>query len=338
MSGPSFPRLRFGFLLAPSFTLSAFANFIDVLRLAADERDGSKPIRCQWSVLSATMSPVRSSCGVAVQPDERLGDPASFDYIVVAGGLLHEQVQFDAASVAYLKRAAAAGVPLVGLCTGAFVLHRAGLMDGYQCCVSWFHHDDFLEQFEGLTPVSDQIFVVDRDRLTCSGGASSAHLAAFLVERHMGRSLAQKSLHIMIISESQGADAPQPGLPMELTTHDPLVRKALIHMQQRIDSPRTVDDIAAELRVSRRKLERHFSAAVGVTPAAASLRIRLAQARLLITRSSASIATIAQATGFCDMAHFIRVFKKAERMTPLAYRRLSQDGVALDRKADLSVA
>ena len=78
-------------------------------------------------------------------------------------------------------------------------------MQGYRACVSWFHHEDFLEQFDGLEPVSDQIFVVDRDRLTCSGGVSSAHLAAFIVERHLGRARAAKSLHIMIIDEAMAA-------------------------------------------------------------------------------------------------------------------------------------
>lgn len=84
-------------------------------------------------------------------------------------------------------------MPLVGVCTGTFALHRAGLMQGYRACVSWFHHADFLERFDGLEPVSDQIFVVDRDRLTCSGGVSSAHLAAFIVERHLGRARASRA-------------------------------------------------------------------------------------------------------------------------------------------------
>ena len=188
------PRLRVGFILARRFTLCAFANFVDVLRLAADEGDRSRPVSCSWRVLSASMEPVRSSSGVAVGPDERLGDPARFDYVVVVGGLIDAIERLDPEYVAFLRRAAADGVPLVGVCTGAFILYRAGLMRGYRCCVSWFHHDDFLEQFEGLESVSDRIFVVDRDRLTCSGGVSSAHLAAWLVDRHVGRAAATKSL------------------------------------------------------------------------------------------------------------------------------------------------
>jgi transcriptional regulator GlxA family with amidase domain len=176
-------RLSVGFILVKRFTLCAFANFVDVLRLAADEGDRSRQMRCTWAVLSPDMTAITSSCGVAIQPHERFGDPRRFDYIAVVGGLLADLAERDARLDSFLRLAAASGVPLVGLCTGAFVLHGAGLMNGYRCCVSWFHHHDFLEAFDGLHPVSDQIFVIDRDRLTCSGGASTAHMAAYLVER-----------------------------------------------------------------------------------------------------------------------------------------------------------
>jgi transcriptional regulator GlxA family with amidase domain len=217
------------------------------------------------------------------------------------------------------------------VCTGAFVLHRAGLMQGYRCCVSWFHHDDFLEQFDGLVPVSDRIFVVDRDRLTCSGGASSAHLAAFLVERHIGRAAAQKSLRIMIIPEERAGDDPQPGLPLDLKTRDPLVRKALLHVQQNLDAPPGVAEVAARLGVSRRKLERHFREALDQTPNAAFLRVRLAQVRLLLDRSDRSVTQIAAATGFCDASHLIRAFRQAEGVTPAAWRGRGGAAQSLDR-------
>lgn len=320
---PIYPRarLRVGFVLTPRFTLSAFANFVDVLRLAADEGDRSRPIMCGWRVLSHSMNPVTSSCGISVQPEERLGDPARFDYIVVVGGLIDRVEVVHPEYIAFLRRAADSQVPLIGVCTGSFVLHRAGLMDGYRCCVSWFHHNDFLEQFDGLRPVSDRIFVVDRDRLTCSGGASSAHLAAFLVDRHIGIAAARKSLHIMIIDEAMGADDPQPGLPLELKTRDALVQRALHHLQQSLDDPPTVQRVATTLGVSRRKLERHFRDTLGLTPAEAGLRLRLAQARFLLARLDLSVTEIAAETGFSDQSHLIRVFKSREGLTPAAWRR-----------------
>lgn len=321
MPKPLAPRLRIGFVLTRRFTLCAFANFVDVLRLAADDGDRSRPILCGWRVLSATNEPVASSSGIMVQPEERLGDPTRFDYIVVIGGLMREPDQIDSAHMEFLQNAALAGVPLIGVCTGAFVLHRAGLMQGYRCCVSWFHHNDFLEHFDGIKPVSDQIFVVDRDRLTCSGGTSSAHLAAFLVDRHIGRAAAKKSLSIMMIEEAMAAERPQPGLPMELSTPDPLVRKALLAMQQNLDTPLTVAALAEKLAISRRKLERHFTLALKLTPSEAGKRIRLAHAELLLKRSTRSVTQIALDCGFVDASHLIRTFRGLHGTTPDVWRK-----------------
>lgn len=314
------PALKVGFILARQFTLSAFANFVDVLRLAADEGDRSRPIRCSWRVVSATMNPVVSSCGIPVQPDDRLGDPRDFDYVVVVGGLIPAIETLNPDYIAYLKRAAEANVAIVGVCTGAFILHKAGLMEGHRCCVSWFHHDDFLEQFEGLIPVSDQIFVVDRNRLTCSGGASSAHLAAYLVDRHIGQAAARKSLNIMIIDEAQTQENPQPGLPLEFTTSDKLVRKALHLIRQNVATPLTVDQLATRLKISRRKLERHFSEALQLSPAEAGLSVRLSVARNLLSSTDQSVTRIAAATGFCDASHFGKVFRAREGAPPDAWR------------------
>jgi len=314
-------KLNVGFILARRFTLCAFANFVDVLRLSADEGDRSRPILCGWKVLSPTTDPIASSSGVSVQPDERLGDPARFNYLVVVGGLVDEIENLHPDTVRFLMRAAEAGVPLVGVCTGTFVLHRAGLMQGYRACVSWFHHEDFLERFDGLEPVSDQIFVVDRDRLTCSGGVSSAHLAAFIVERHLGRARAAKSLHIMIIDEAMAAEEPQPGMPLALATGDALVQKALLVMQQSIDAPLSIGRVVARLGVSRRKLERHFREALRMTPLQADRVIRLDQAKHLLRTTERSATRIAADTGFCDLPHLIRVFRASEGTTPEAFRR-----------------
>lgn len=313
-------RLSVGFILARRFTLCAFANFVDVLRLSADEGDRSRPILCGWRVLSATMEPIVSSSGIAVQPEERLDDPSRFDYVVVVGGLIDEIENLHPDYVRFLHKAAAIGVPLIGVCTGAFILHRAGLMDGYRCCVSWFHHADFLEQFDGLKPVSDQIFVVDRNRLTCSGGASSAHLAAHLVEKHVGRAQARKSLHIMIIDDALRAEKPQPGIPLDLTTDDALVKKALLLMQQHIDAPLSAAEIARRMGASQRQLERRFQSSIGMAPTLAYKIMRLEYAEFLLRHTEQSVTEIATSTGFCDSSHFIRSFRERLGMTPAAFR------------------
>lgn len=313
-------RLSVGFILGRRFTLCAFGNFIDVLRLAGDEGDRSRQILCDWKILSSTMEPVPSSSGVRIHPDERLGDPARFDYIVVIGGLVDEIEGFDDAYIQYLQKAASMGVGLVGVCTGAFLLHKAGLMKGYKCCVSWFHSRDFLDGFEGLDPASDQIFIVDRDRLTCSGGVSAAHLAAFLVERHIGRAQASKSLHIMIIDDALKAEKPQPGIPLGFETHDPIVKRALLIAQHNVEAPLSVEEVARRMKVGKRQLERRFRADIGLSPLNAFTEIRLTVARHLLEHTDKSVTTISVECGFCDSSHMSRIFRQRFGRTPMEMR------------------
>ena len=331
------PRLSVGFLLTKRFTLCAFANFVDVLRLAADEGDRSRHILCDWKILSDTSASIPSSSGVSVQPNERFGDPTRFDYIVVIGGLIDEIDDFGSEYIDYLRQAARAGVPLVGVCTGAFLLHRAGLLHGYKCCVSWFHHRDFLEQFDGLNPVSDQIFVVDRDRLTCSGGASSAHLAAHLVEKHVGRAQASKSLHIMIIDDPLTADKPQPGLPLDFKTQDPIVLRALLIAQQNIETPLSVADIAERMKISKRQLERRFQSALGLSPQVAFMDLRLTLARHRLETTDRSITTIAVTCGFCDASHMSRMFRRRFGHSPFETRAGLSRGDRAEAADDLEI-
>ena len=81
----------------PRFTLNAFASFVDALRLAADERDRSRPIQCAWTVMSETGQPIQASCGVEVSAQTRFQDPRAFDYVMVVGGLLKHDMAADAA-------------------------------------------------------------------------------------------------------------------------------------------------------------------------------------------------------------------------------------------------
>lgn len=325
MSDAPARRLSVAFLLADRFTLSAFANFVDVLRLAADEADRSRPILCDWSVLSPDLAPVASSCGVKVQPDRMLARAGRFDYLVVVGGVIGDGAALPAESLAFLRARAAAGAPVVGLCTGVFILQAQGLLDGYRACVSWFHHQDFLDRFEKEQLVSDQLFVIDRDRLTCSGGHGAAHLAAFLVERHVGAGAAVKSLNIMMIDRAMAGDRPQPAGGARRAS-DPLVRKAILRMQQNIEHPRAVDEIARDLGLGRRSLERRFARDLGASPAKIYLELRLDRAMARLRETTESVTEIALAAGFCDAPHLARAMKAERGMTPGEHRRAAGQG------------
>src|ERR1700726_4916710 len=108
--------LRVGIILAEHFTLSAFAVFIDHLRLAADEGDRSRPMHVQWSIMASGNESVLASCGVMLEPTSEFLAPEALDYLVVVGGILHAGPQIDEATTRYLREVAAARVPLIGVC------------------------------------------------------------------------------------------------------------------------------------------------------------------------------------------------------------------------------
>jgi len=105
-------RIRFGIVLLPNFTLTAFSGFVDLLRLSADEGDFSKPVRCSWSVIGETLAPVRASCGIQITPWETFEKAEPFDYVVVVGGLLHSGAGASDATLQFIRRAKTLGFSL----------------------------------------------------------------------------------------------------------------------------------------------------------------------------------------------------------------------------------
>lgn len=311
------PPLSVGFILAESFTLSAFSLFVDFLRLAADEGDRSRRILCRWTVMSSKPVPVRASCGVQVTRDSGFLDPKNFDYIVVVGGLLHAGPQMDSETNAYLQAAAKEGVTLIGLCTGGFILCRAGLMKGRRVCVSWYSYQDFLNEFPDHQVIADRMFFADGNRITCSGGAGTADLASYLIERHLGRAIAQKARHILLLDRVRSGSEAQPHPPAaEEVVGDERVRRALLLMEQHVADPLPIAELASRLSISPRQLERLFQSIMGVRPATHYRLLRLRYARWLLDHTDLSITEIALDSGFADCAHFSRKFKALHGFTP----------------------
>lgn len=330
-------QLRVGFVLTHNFTLTAFSAFLDVLRLAADDGDHSRPISCSWHVMNTDRRPVMASCGVEIQPSSNWMAPESFDYVVVVGGLLHGKSPSNPNLDAYIRRVAKAGVTLVGLCTGSFVLCRLGLMEGRKCCVSWYHYQDFVEQFPGPVPVADRLFVMDGDRITSSGGAGVAHLAAELVTRFLGASRALKALNILLIPRPLSGDDAQPAPPLSVSPGGGIVSRALLIMEQNLTRPITISELGAALGLSPRQLERRFAQATGRSPQKAYLMLRLQHGKWMLENSALSVGEIAAELGFADSSHFSRAFKMCFGMVPIAHRRTALQMQCSSENADRRV-
>jgi transcriptional regulator GlxA family with amidase domain len=318
---PGRPPLRVGIILADNFTLSAFALFIDHLRLAADEGDRSRPLNVQWSIMASKPDPLRASCGVLTTPTSHFLDPRDLDYIAVVGGVLHAGRQIDDATERYLKTAAAAGIKLIGMCTGSFILCRIGLMKGRRICVSWYHYQDFIDEFPDHEVVADRLFVASDDRITCAGGAGTADLAGHLIEQHLGWSVAQKASQVLLFDRTRRGGEAQPHPPMSEKVTEPRVQRALLLMEQNLGQPLSIAHVAQKLSLSTRQFERLCHATLGMGPATAYRLLRLRYAHWLIGNTDRSVTDIAHEAGFADCAHFSRQFKETYGASPSGKRR-----------------
>jgi transcriptional regulator GlxA family with amidase domain len=316
-------RLRIGFVLIPRFTLTAFAGFIDTLRLASDHEDWSRQIECQWAVLGDRDTPIVSSCGAVVQPCAIMENPRQFDYIVVVGGLLRGDQTTQSDTYHFLRDAARAGVSLIGLCTGSFILARAGLLKGYECCVSWFHREEFVGEFPTLRVQTNQLFAVDRDRLTCAGGISVVHLAAHVIEKHFGRPRAVKSLRILIEDGPLPAHTSQPESIVTHRARDSVVQRAMLIIEESLTEPIALIVVSRALRVSMRQLERRFISDIGIAPRVYRLRLRMARAIWLVEHTDRSVTDIALECGFINLSHFCGTFRKHFEVSPTEVRRFA---------------
>ena len=336
--------LKIGFLLLDRFTLTAFSAFVDAIRLAADRGGRSRQIHCAWSIMGSR--PVRSSCGLTVLPEERLGRPERFDYIAVCGGNGYLDPRLPADYARFLHKADAKGVRLIGVCTGTFNLAEAGLLDGHLVCVHWNVLDAFQQAYPWIGACSDRLFIDSGPRITCAGSVGSADLAMFLVRRHCGPERARQAARHMMLHGGRPGDYPQPHFLEELAdVTEPVVRRAALLMEQSMNEFRPVSWFAERVGVSVRQLERRFKRELGLSPAALFRKLRLDYAASLLQRTDLPVFEIAIDCGFVDSAHLARDFRERFAMSPTHYRiqarqskptaGTTQDGGGRHREGDL---
>ncbi|MUT27192.1 MULTISPECIES: GlxA family transcriptional regulator [Mesorhizobium] len=313
-------QLKIGFILGRSFTLSAFSLFVDTLRLASDVADKSGRVFADWQVLGSTPRLISSSCGVQVAPTSNFVDPVEFNYVVVVGGLLKSESPVDNETVSYLKRAAAKNVPLIGVCTGTFILAEAGLMKQHHTCVSWLHYNTFRERFPGHQVRADRIFNLDRSRGSCAGGSSAADMAASIVRRHISAEAERNALEVLQIEKARSALDIQPRRPLSIECDDPRLKAVLIIMESHLENTIPISKLAASVGLSRRQLERLFMKKTKISPALAYKKVRLERARRLVMQTRVPLVEIAVEVGFENLSHFSRLFREAYGQPPSKFR------------------
>lgn len=310
-------ELNVGILLWPRFPLLSLGGLCDALRHAADRSDQSRQLRCLWTTIGLPNTVVESSCGLVVSVQSAFADVEQFDYVVVIGGLLPYLEKVDKRYWDYLHTAARSGVPLVGICTGSFVLAHAGLMEDRVACVHSFHFDDYRNMFPGLRVVTHADYLIDGNRLTCAGGISVIELAARLINLHCGPDRASKVIHQMTVSRQAGASFIERRRALGyLSVDDATVRHAALLMEENLEAPLNIAVIAKMVGTSVRQIERAFMAEMKVPPNEFYRRMRLRYARWMLLNTARKVTDVAYECGFADSAHFIRVFRDAYGVTP----------------------
>ncbi len=297
--------IRVGYLLVPSFALLPYAAAIEPLRAA---NIVARQELFTWVHLTPDGQPIKASNGVTIVPEFRVGETYDLDVVMVCAGSGVENFH-HAPTFAWLRTLARQGVVLGGISGGAYVLARAGLLDGYRCTIHWDHIAGIVEEFSDLD-VTGKLFEVDRDRFTCSGGISPLDLLHYLMKTwhdpHLAATMSDWFLHTSV----RPGDAPQRMDIVQRTgiRHGKLL-KVISTMEQRLEEPASRRELARMAGLSVRQLERLFQSHANTTLASYYLKLRLERSRNLLQQTTMSVLEVALSCGFTSASHFSRAYR-----------------------------
>jgi transcriptional regulator GlxA family with amidase domain len=226
--------------------------------------------------------------------------------------------------LAALRRLAQRHVSLGSLCTGGYALAKAGLLDKYRAVIHWENMTALREEFPRVV-FSDQLFAIDRDRYTCTGGVAPLDLMLHIIKQHQGRDIAPLISEQFILDRIRN-DQDRQHIPLQARVglfHENLIEAAAL-MEANIEEPLSLDEIAALVGVSRRQIERLFKRYVGQVPTKYYLDMRLRRARDLLLQTPMSIMQVAVACGFQSPPHFSKCYRMLYGYTPSAERSASR--------------
>jgi AraC family transcriptional regulator, glycine betaine-responsive activator len=220
-----------------------------------------------------------------------------------------------------LRRLADRRVPLGALCTGGYALARAGLLDNFRATIHWENLSALREEFPRVR-ISDQLFTIDRDRYTCSGGTAPLDLMLNLIQLKLGPRISQLVSEQFIVDRVR-KDTDRQYVPLRAqigVSHRGLIRVAQL-MEENIEKPLSLEKIAKATGLSRRQIERLFKRDLKCVPKRYYLEIRLRRARELLLQTAMPIMDITAACGFQSPPHFSKCYRHQFGHPPSAERK-----------------
>lgn len=308
--------LTFCFLMVDSLSMMSLSSAIEPLR-SANRLLGSKAF--EWRLCSLNGAPITASNEIilAAQPVEQALVDAHA--LFMCGGVKMAQAD-EKPHLSILRQAARKGIAIGSLSTGSYLLAKAGLLDGYRCTIHWENYAAFDEAFPDLL-VTGKIYEIDRNRLTCSGGTAAMDMMLRIISDRYGTDLARSVANQFHHERIRDAGEEQQGGRLQQVNSLPhALQKVIQRMQNHLETPLSIEDLAEHVSLSPRQLERQFRRHLASTPARYYLALRLDRARELIIYTNQPIIVIAVMVGFVSTSHFSKWFKKIHGQRPTELR------------------
>jgi transcriptional regulator GlxA family with amidase domain len=312
---PQKPR-RFVFVLLDNFTLLSFAAAMDCLRLA--NRMSGKSLY-EWRLVGEGGESVSCSTGTAFHLDGDLDELRRDDTIIVCGGA-DVQKATTKRMLNWLRREARRGLAVGGLCTAAYTLAKAGLLDGKRATIHWENQDSFSEEFDEVN-LTKSVFIIDGNRLTTAGGTSSIDLFLQIISNDHGEELASAVADQQIYSSIRtDQDTQRLSVPTRIGVRHPKLSQVIQKMEANIEEPISPSVLATEVSMSTRQLERLFRRYLNRSPKRYYMELRLQKARNLLMQTDMSVINVALACGFASPSHFSKCYRAHYETTPYRER------------------
>ena len=306
-------------LVFPDFQLLDAAGPISVFEIAARFAGQSPSIK----VLAVTPGPVRSSSGVELLA-RALKPYGAITTLLMAGGEGVEAAARCDKTLSFVCAMAKRGVRLASVCSGAYILAEAGLLDGRRATTHWRRTRHFLSAYPEVKLEPDRIFVRDGNIWSSAGITAGIDLALAMVTEDFGDEIAQKTARQLVLYNRRSGGQSQFSSLLELKAPSGRFGALLSWAREHLDAPLTVEDLAEQAGMSSRHFTRAFIAETGTTPSKAVERLRIEVARQQVQSSSEAIERVAQLTGFRDPERMRRAFIRAFGQPPQSLRRAAR--------------
>ncbi|MFV2054068.1 GlxA family transcriptional regulator [Aliiroseovarius sp. YM-037] len=304
------------FVVVPRFNITTLITMIETMRIA--NYLAPEPI-FSWDIVSFDGAEVVASNGMATTVTTNTDALPQAEFVFVLGSWGTEHYD-NRTLTAWLRKRARDGAGICGVELGCYIVARAGLLDGKPATLHWSWLSGFRERFDRVD-VQECLFTIEGRIMTCSGGLAGVDLMLRLIESSHGSGFSGEIADQMLYHPIRTAGAPQRSTMGRSTeTMLPLVREAMTLIEENIEEPLSVPEIAETLDVSQRQLERQFKKHVGCTVVQFGLLRRLQNARLLLISTDLSVREIATASGFNTLSHFAFSFGKFFGRRPSEYR------------------